>query len=110
MKRFNCFKLWLVVLFLALPQTFVFADYDCTTLPPEKQFDSPDCNDSCSVSETCEPNIDPDANLYCCVDVTSVPELPSWFGPFFLATLVAGWEYWRSQRRKAASVRSLKRD
>lgn len=59
------------------------------------------CNPGpCSPGTLCCTEDDIEPGEYCCIDLAAVPELPSWFGPFFLATLVAGWEYWRNHRRK----------
>lgn len=68
------------------------------------------CADECpSQGLTCEAD-DADDTLFCCYDLTQVPELPSWFGPFFLATLVAAWEYWRIHRRKTLKIHAVKKE
>jgi hypothetical protein len=65
------------------------------------------CSSECVSPKTCE--IDDEGDYRCCFNLTAVPELPSWFGPFFLATLVAAWEYWRVQRRKTSTAKLASR-
>ena len=65
------------------------------------------CSNECVSPATCE--IDDGEAQRCCFDLTAVPELPSWFGPFFLATLVAGYEYWRVKRRKEAAIKLIRK-
>lgn len=86
------------LLFLFMVPTSVFAVPDCSGLPP--------CVDDteCASPATCDSE-DGNPEIMCCVDLTAVPELPSWFGPFFLATAVAGWEYLRQRRRKYAPIK-----
>jgi len=68
------------------------------------------CDGDCSnyPNTTCEG--DDNGVTFCCFDLTQVPELPSWFGPFFLATLVAAWEYWRIHRRRMTKVPAVKKE
>jgi len=108
MKQISCVKFGLVFLFLLFSQSFAFAG-DCDG---QTTYDDPaDCETACTAANFQCVTDDPlDPVLFCCVDMTAVPELPSWFGPFFLASLVAGWEYWRTQRRKTASVKLVRRD
>lgn len=78
--------------------TSVFAVPSCDGFPV-----CIDDND-CTSPATCDSE-DGNPDVFCCVDLTAVPELPSWFGPFFLATAVAGWEYLRQRRRKYAPIK-----
>jgi hypothetical protein len=82
----------------------VFASGNCSGQPDI--YDGPDCSNllgggtgpGCTSPQTCESADDiPDA--FCCLNVTAVPELPSWFGPFSLALGVAGWEYIRLRKK-----------
>jgi hypothetical protein len=95
------FKLLILFLALVVNSSLVLADVDCG---PKFKYFEPSCNDECTLPDTCEPAIEP-PETFCCGNSASVPELPSWFGPFFLATAVAGWEYMRIHRRKSAASR-----
>ena len=88
------------LLFLFVIPTSVFAVPSCDGYPGQ------DCIDDtgCTSPATCDSE-DGNPEITCCVDLTAVPELPSWFGPFFLATAVAGWEYLRQRRRKYAAIK-----
>lgn len=101
MGRILNFKMLILFLALVVNSSLVLADVDCSSKP---QYFDPTCNDECVAPDTCEPDISSD-NVFCCGNSASVPELPSWFGPFFLATAVAGWEYIRIHRRKSAASR-----
>lgn len=99
-RQFNRLVLMLICLvMLACPVTYAG---ECTGVQPTYDFD-PSCNNDCPScgggSGACCVE-DFDLGTFCCVDLAAVPELPTWFGPFFLATLVAGWEYWRIRRRR----------
>lgn len=106
MDRF--FNLNTLILFLALllNSSLVFADVDCSN---KQLYYEGSCNNQCVTPETCEPDFQ-DSAIFCCGNPASVPELPSWFGPFFLATVVAGWEYLRIHRRKASTLKAVKKD
>lgn len=97
------FKILILAFFLVLHGNSVLAvdcenggvgNYDLT----DDTCKGSSASTECVSPKTCE--LDDGGDYRCCFDLTAVPELPSWFGPFFLATLVAAWEYWRVQRRK----------
>jgi len=93
------FKILILAFFLVLHGNSVLA-VDCENGGVGSyELTDEDCSSACESPKTCE--LDDSTEYRCCFDLTAVPELPSWFGPFFLATLVAAWEYWRVQRRKA---------
>lgn len=88
----------------------------CEGVPEENLFGGPECDNgngsecpACGGGSGACCTYDNVVDAYCCADLASVPELPSWFGPFFLATLVAGWEYWRVRRRKIVVEPILKK-
>ena len=93
-------KVLILLLFLFVSSTPVFSA-NCNGLT---QYTTPDCDGACTGTNVCESD-DGNDGIFCCVDPAAVPELPSWFGPFFLATAVAGWEYLRQRRRKYAPIK-----
>ncbi|MFM8315514.1 MAG: hypothetical protein ACKOA8_14615 [Deltaproteobacteria bacterium] len=97
-KRYLYLIIPVLILFF---QTARVYGVDCTN-GGVGTYDIPDdtCSNECVSPKTCE--LDDGGDYRCCFDLTAVPELPSWFGPFFLATLVAAWEYWRVHRRKSS--------
>ena len=108
-RQFNRLVLVLICLvMLACPVTYAG---ECTGVSPQYVGD-PFCEGNCDPcgggSGACCVE-DVDLQVYCCADLAAVPELPTWFGPFFLATLVAGWEYWRIRRRRIV-LKTIKRN
>jgi hypothetical protein len=66
-------------------------------------FDGPDCGtlaggSGCTPPQTCESD-DSDPGIYCCLNLSAVPEIPSWVGPFFPAFLLAGFSYLKNRYR-----------
>ncbi len=75
---------------------------ECSPSPPYYNMGI-DCGGTCVGNETCATSEEmPDCEK--CIDMTAVPELPSWFGPFFLATLVAAFEFWRNHHKRKTSL------
>ena len=98
MARCKYSKMFILLFFVFMVPTSVFAWPDCTGLP------SCISDSDCTSPATCDSE-DGNPEVFCCVDLTAVPELPSWFGPFFLGTAVAGWEYLRQKRRKCVPIK-----
>ena len=75
---------------------------ECNPSPP---YYNPgiNCGGTCVGNETCA-TADEMPDCEKCIDMTAVPELPSWFGPFFLATLVAAFEFWRNHHKRKTSL------
>lgn len=96
---FSTVMLWMG-LGISLPIP-AFAEDGCTG----PVYLEPTCNLQCSQTACHDVSFNQDGTLFQCCPPTSIPELPAWVNPFYLALFISiGFLFWNS-RKKVAVIR-----